>query len=375
MSVFLDPSLQKNLLKNLFSWYKKNGRHDMAWRKTSDPYAILVSEFMLQQTTVAAVTPYYDRFLKKFPTVKALSKSPLNDVLALWSGLGYYARARNLWAAAKMITDEYKGRVPGTQDELQKLPGVGLYTSGAVSSLAFNRPAIVLDGNIIRVLMRVLAMEEDARLKAVQVVLRKFILDLTEVSEKLDGPRHTVLALMDVGATVCLPQNPNCSACPFVKSCLAYAHGKQNAIPAKGDEIERPRIRRLYALVPYKGSYLVGRRPEEGLFGGLWEFPGVDSTPGFEPAVLLENLLQKETGLTLRVVRALPAFEHILSHREYSVRGFLFESPESKKLNKKTGRFYKQFKWSPLSDFKALGISAITAKLKNFLLTPRGGMR
>src|SRR5262249_688408 len=159
MTLLADLNDQRRLLNSLDAWYQHHGRHDMAWRKTKDPYAILVSEFMLQQTTVATVKPYYDRFLKKFPTVKPLAKPPLGNVLALWSGLGYYARARNLWAAAKMIVTKFGGRVPAEQAELQKLPGIGLYTSGAVSSLAFNRPAIVLDGNINRVLMRLLAIE------------------------------------------------------------------------------------------------------------------------------------------------------------------------------------------------------------------------
>lgn len=335
----------------------------MAWRKTKDPYAILVSEFMLQQTTVATVKPYYARFLKKFPTVKSLAKSPLGAVLALWSGLGYYARARNLWAAAKMIVNDFNGSVPEGQLDLQKLPGVGLYTSGAISSLAFNRPAVVLDGNINRVLMRLLAIEEDPRLKAVQVVLRKLVLELTQAASADAGPRHTVLALMDLGADVCTPQNPNCSSCPVSKFCLAFQYGKQEAIPAKGDEVERIRVRRLHALVPFKGKWLVGRRPEEGLFGGLWEFPGVDAKTGIEPAVLLEKRLRAEPGLALQVTRALRPFEHILSHREFTVRGFIFEPPDRAPLKKKKTVFYVEYRWVTLKGLEKLGVSAITRKL------------
>jgi adenine-specific DNA glycosylase len=269
---------------------------------------------------------------------------------------------------SKMIVKEFSGHVPEDQLNLQKLPGVGLYTSGAVSSLAYNRPAVVLDGNINRVLMRLLAIEEDPRLKAVQVILRKLILELTQAAGASVGPRYTVLALMDLGADVCVPQKPICGTCPVAKFCLAFQYKKQDSIPAKGDEVERIRIRRLHALIPFKGKWLVGQRQTEGLFGGLWEFPGVDAKAGIEPAVLLEKRLRMEPGLRLQVMRALPPFEHILSHREFTVRGFIFESPLKASLGaKKKAAFYRRYSWVTLKRLEKMGISVVTKKLLNYL--------
>ncbi len=344
----------------------------MPWRKTKDSYAIVVSEYMLQQTTVATVRPYYDRFLKKFPTIASLAHGDLNDVLALWSGLGYYARARNLWAAMKTVHTTFKGKIPSDPDKLLKLPGVGSYTSGAIASLAFNKPAIVLDGNIIRVMMRLLALEEDPRLKAVQVVLRKLVFDLAQIVSKnkklvsgpRNGPRHLVLALMDLGATVCLPQSPKCGQCPAAELCLAKQFSKQEEIPAKGDQIDRPAIRRLYAVLKHENKWLVAQRPKEGLFGGLWEFIGVDASPGIEPVSLLEEAVLRETGLYVRVQQAIPAFEHQLTHRVFTVRSFICEPLKGRSASvRKKGTFYERFKWIGPADLEKMGVSAITKRI------------
>jgi A/G-specific adenine glycosylase len=361
MSV-LEAARHQPFLKELFLWYRKNGRHNMPWRKTKDPYAILVSEFMLQQTTVATVKPYYDRFLKYFPTLTTLAESDLDDVLALWSGLGYYARARNLWAAAKMVVDQYHGKIPQDQLALQKLPGVGFYTSGAVSSLAFNKPAVVLDGNIIRVLMRLLALEDDPQLKAIQVLLRKLSLDLGVRSLRFPGgPRDFVLAIMDLGATLCSPRSPQCHICPVSDFCLAKQYCKQETIPFREETAERPVVRLMSALVTHKNRWLLARRPEKGLFGGLWEFPGIEAPSGAEPVPTLESWFLEQTGLKARVVRGFPAFEHELTHRRYIVRSFQCEivsKPFSAKITKKG--FYKQWRWMALPDFKKTGLSSLT---------------
>jgi A/G-specific adenine glycosylase len=358
----LDADTQKQFLQRLLRWYKKHGRHDMPWRKTKDPYAIFLSEIMLQQTTVATVGPYYDRFLKKFPTVRALAQANLNDVLALWSGLGYYARARNLWSAAKELQTEWRGKFPTTPEQLQKLSGVGPYTAGAVAAFAFDQPASVLDGNIIRVLMRILAIEDDPKMKAVLVVLRSVSLAL---SKGTGGSRHINLALMDLGSTVCIPQNPRCDVCPVADLCLARKAGRQNAIPLKGDTPERPVVRRLYAALEWEGKWLLGQRPKEGLFGGLWEFVGFDAPSGVEPIQYLEDAVQKEIGFEVQVKRALPAFEHQLTHRIFLVRSFVCEPQTTGPdlLPKKTAR-YDKLKWMDLSKRMPVGISAITQRIR-----------
>lgn len=365
---------RKKILTKLLSWYKKDGRHDMPWRKTKDPYKIFVSEFMLQQTTVATVLPYYERFLKRFPDVTSLATAELDDVLSLWSGLGYYARARNLWSSARMIREKFRGKVPSETEQLIKLPGVGFYTAGAVSSLAFNRPAAVLDGNIIRVMMRLLSLEEDVKLKAVQVVLRKSALDLTTASLKSKkrsgsrtrgGPRDVVLALMDIGATVCLPRNPNCRVCPMSSECLAKKFGKQNEIPMPEEKLERPTMRCLYAIVQHEGRWLMGQRPKDGLFGGLWEFLGVSASQGVNPVIYLEETVEEEMGFPIIVKQSLPAFTHQLTHKIMIIRPYLCEvKGKKKKIGfPKKGAHYERFRWMEPSKSGQLGISSITKRI------------
>ncbi len=368
METLLNGGPQKEFRSSLLAWYKKSGRHDMPWRKTEDPYAIVVSEFMLQQTTVATVLPYYERFLKKFPTLESLAAADLNEVLALWSGLGYYARARNLWSAMKAVVENHGGKIPSSAEELVKLPGIGPYTAGAIAAFAFDRPAAVLDGNIIRVMMRLLGIEDDPKMKAVLVVLRKVALELSTVvkPKKREGSRHINLALMDLGSTVCTPVAPKCLVCPGAAHCIARAHGKQEDIPLKAEKMERPTVRKLYAVIEWKGKWLLAQRPREGLFGGLWEFPGVEGAVDVEPIPALESGVASETGWPVRVKKALPSFEHHLTHRVFQVRPFLCEpvaAPKSGGSPVETSGLYERFQWVKLSELESLGISAITTRI------------
>ncbi len=345
----------------------------MPWRKTKDPYAVFVSEFMLQQTTVATVRPFYDRFVKRFPTLASLAGGDLNDVLALWSGLGYYARARNLWSAMRLVRQKFSGKIPSDLEKLQELPGVGPYTAAAIASFAFNRPAAVLDGNVIRLLMRLLAIEDDPKLKAAQEILKKVALDFSLQGES----RDINLALMDLGSSVCLPKSPRCEECPVSDFCLAKRYGRQADIPLKSEVTERPTVRRLHAVIQHRGAWLFGQRPLEGLFGGLWEFPGTDAPAGVEPVNFLEEAVRRETGLKVRVREALNAFEHQLSHRVFSVRSFLCEPayvrlrrtsagrPVAGGRLRKKGRQYRRFRWVSAKKLSRLGISSITKRIIN----------
>lgn len=333
----------------------------MPWRKTKDPYAVFVSEFMLQQTTVTTVLPYYDRFLKRFPTLASLAKARLNDVLALWSGLGYYARARNLREAMKTIQRDYNGVIPSSPEELVRLPGVGPYTAGALASFAFNRPAAVLDGNVTRVLMRVLGIEDDPKFKMVQVLLKKVGMELSLMSQR---SRAVNLALMDLGATVCVPKNPSCLVCPVSDLCLARQYGKQEDIPLRGDDIDRPRIKRLFAVIKHQGKWLMGQRPKGGLFGGLWEFIGVDAPSGLEPTLYLEEAVLKTTNLKVIVQEALSHFEHHLSHRVLIVRPFLCELKGKQAISLQKGaEVYTSVRWVSPSQLNRYGISSITKRI------------
>ncbi len=256
------------LQKTLFQWYKKNAR-DLPWRKTRDPYRIWISEIMLQQTQVDTVIPYYERWLQRFPDLHSLSKAPLSDVLALWAGLGYYRRARMLHAAAGKICEHHSEQMPSNPEALQKLPGIGRYTAGAIASIAFEKKTPVLDGNVIRILTRIFGIPDDTA-KPTSI---KGLWDLAEalLPEKDIGDFNQ--ALMELGATVCYPQNPQCKMCPVSSLCKAHAEGRETFYPVKSNREKLEKIRSFALVLKKSESVLLQRQPEKARWGGLWMFP------------------------------------------------------------------------------------------------------
>lgn len=265
------PNFRRKLLK----WYDKD-RRDLPWRpprgsKTSelDPYHVLVSEAMLQQTQVATVIPYYLRFLKRFRTVADLATADEQDVLKLWQGLGYYSRARNLRRAAQTVMSDHGGRLPRTRDDLLALPGVGRYTAGAVASIAFGCRAPVLDGNVIRVLCRLDKIERDPRDKWTQEILWARAEEVLPKSRCGDFNS----ALMELGATLCTPRNPQCLLCPVREHCAAFAAGVQERIPPPKKAKPTPLYRRVtYCITRSDGRWLIEQRPAKGRWAGMWQF-------------------------------------------------------------------------------------------------------
>ncbi len=255
----------------LLAWYDVH-RRTLPWRALSgeraDPYRVWLSEIMLQQTTVVAVASYYREFLRRWPTVTALAKAPQDDVLAAWAGLGYYARARNLHRAAKMVVDEMGGRFPRTAEGLRKLPGIGAYTAGAISAIAFDERQAAVDANAERVLARVFAIEEP--MPKAKVRLR--VLGQSLVPEKRAG--DFAQALMDLGSAICTPKRPNCMLCPWMKDCEARKRGIQEALPVKGVKAIRP-MKRGAAFVARDptGAVLLEKRPDKGLLGSMLQPP------------------------------------------------------------------------------------------------------
>jgi A/G-specific adenine glycosylase len=246
----------------LLSWYDAN-RRDLPWRDHPDAYAILVSEFMLQQTTVPAVVPYFERWMANYPTVEKLAEAGLDEVLLMWEGLGYYSRARNLHAAARELVSEYGGEVPSDPHELKKLPGVGYYTAAAVASIAYGIRAPALDANNLRVWSRLLATSD-----------RKWI--AAAFSRVLPSDRSGDLnqAFMDLGSSVCTPKTPDCAACPLAQWCRAYRTDTVSKYPQKKGRPEMTHIEAAIGIIVKDGKVLVQKRPEGGLLAGLWEFPG-----------------------------------------------------------------------------------------------------
>lgn len=245
-------------------------RRSMPWRETSDPYAIWVSEVMLQQTRVETVIPYWERWMERFPTVEALADAELDEVLKRWEGLGYYSRARNLHGAARMVRERHGGRLPGTPDELRGLPGIGEYTAGAVASIAFGVPTPAVDGNVRRVLSRVYDLEDPGPAE---------LRDRASGLVPDDRPGDFNQALMELGATICTPRSPDCGACPVAEWCEARRLGVQEERPRPKDRKPVPaETVETAVIVRGDGAVLLSRRPEDGLLGGLWEFPGDDAT-------------------------------------------------------------------------------------------------
>ncbi len=255
----------------LLAWYDKHARV-LPWRalkgERADPYRVWLSEIMLQQTTVQAVAGYYRRFLERWPTVDALAAAPLDEVLTAWAGLGYYARARNLHKAAKVVAEELDGKFPDTAEELRKLPGIGAYTSGAIAAIAFDRQEAAMDANAERVIARLFAITEPlAKAKPKLLALGKSL-----VPEKRAG--DFAQALMDLGSAICTPRRPACMNCPLFENCEARKKGIQESLPAKGEKPLRP-LKRGAAFVAHDkdGAVLLMRRPESGLLGGMMQPP------------------------------------------------------------------------------------------------------
>jgi A/G-specific adenine glycosylase len=256
----------------LMDWYRRN-RRDLPWRRTRDPYAILVSEMMLQQTRVATVIPYYERWMRAFPSVASLANAKPDRVLSLWAGLGYYSRARNLQKAAQSIVQEFRGRVPSEVAALQSLPGVGRYTAGAIASIAFNKPAPILDGNVIRVLSRLFLIRGDTSTKPVRDRLWSFAEETIPERRARDYNQ----ALMELGALVCLPESPRCDHCPMSRVCRARCAGVAGQVPRLRKRKPTRSITQ-YALVLRRGDKLVLRRRGHGeIMAGLWSFPRFES--------------------------------------------------------------------------------------------------
>jgi len=253
-------------------WQARYGRHDLPWQRTRDPYRIWLSEVMLQQTQVATVVPYYRKFVARFHNVKALAKAKLDDVLTLWSGLGYYTRARNLHAAAKAVAERHGGRFPRTREELESLPGIGRSTAAAVAVFAFGAREAILDGNVKRVLARHFAVRGfpgDKRVERRLWALAESALPAKNVETYTQG-------LMDLGAEVCTRRRPACDRCPVSTSCKARAQGREEAYPQPRPRKARPVKETSMLLLLRKGEVLLEKRPPTGVWGGLWCFPEVD---------------------------------------------------------------------------------------------------
>jgi A/G-specific adenine glycosylase len=309
--------LARAIQPDLETWWNQH-RRDLPWRRRRDPYAIWVSEVMLQQTRAATVSDYYARFLKRFPSVRALAAAPQEAVLKAWEGMGYYGRARNLHAAARRIVADFAGRLPASMERLRSLPGVGPYTAAAVASIAFGLDEPVLDGNVKRVVARVFCVGGDVGSAAT----RKRLLGLVR---SLISPGKAGLinqAIMDLGATVCVPKGPRCLLCPLQAHCRALARGWQHHLPRRSPRRKPPHYDIAAGVVWRRGRVLIGRRKPEGLLGGLWEFPGGKQMPGESPRHAVVRECREEVGIEVQTLALLTTVRHAYTHFRITMHAF-----------------------------------------------------
>lgn len=303
-----------SLRRNLLRWFRLSHR-DLPWRRrTSDAYAQLVAEIMLQQTQAATVAPYYERFMKRYPTVQHLADAPRDDVLALWAGLGYYRRAHALHDAAALVCRDLNGELPDTVEGLLALPGIGRYTAGAIASIAFGRRAPILDGNVARVLARLFELHGQPDAPA----MTKRLWRLAEEILPARDCGSFNQALMELGATVCTPQTPRCSACPVARQCESLRQGVVDEIPPPRRRASVKPLELTACVVTAGSSILLRRRPDDGLWSGMWEIPSVERN-GDEQAGDVIGSLPKSIARTLNEPRRLGIVHHQLTHRSVRI--------------------------------------------------------
>lgn len=300
--------LSLELSQALLAWYAESGRN-LPWRNTADPYAIWISEIMLQQTQVKTVLPYYTRWLQQFPDVHALATAELQTVLKAWEGLGYYARARNLYRSAQIIVEQFDGQFPQNFDDVLRLPGIGRTTAGGILSSAFNRPLPILDGNVKRVLARLVALEQPPG---------KALDQLWAMSERLvpvGNGRDFNQALMDLGATICTPHHPACRSCPWQHACQAYCQGRPTDFPIS--ERKKPLPHKTIGVAVIwneSNAVLIHQRPKTGLLGGLWEFPNIEVMPGRSIARAIQQVIPTTFGVKFKLQDQLICVKHTYTH-------------------------------------------------------------
>ena len=346
----LDPFKSKIQTK-LLHWFKKNKR-DLPWRKNRDPYAIWVSEIMLQQTQVNTVIPYYNHFLKTFPTIRYLAKANLSKVLKVWEGLGYYSRARNLHQASRIIANHLKGKIPETPKDLLNLPGIGRYTAGAILSIAYNKKVPILDGNVKRVLSRLFVVSGHPK------KTEEFLWPLSESLIPKGSPGAFNQALMDLGSMICTPKNPNCLSCPLKNLCQGYLSKKPESYPLRSVKKKVPHIEAIAAVIQKDGKVLIHQRPPHGLLGGLWEFPNWRIERKKDLKEYLRQMVKRQIGLIVKCKEPLGSFKQTYSHFKLTLHVYHCQIVDG----------IGNGKWIPIKKLKLFPMSKITRRISEKLL-------
>lgn len=301
--------MKEEFAQLLLTWYKVNAR-SLPWRGLSDPYAVWVSEIMLLQTRVETVIPYFLKWMLRFPDIRSLAQAEEDEVLKQWEGLGYYSRARSLLKTARIVVEKYDGKLPGDAALLQHLPGIGPYAAAAIASIAFDQNEAVLDGNVKRVLARVINYAKPVNSTAAEKELRAMAQSLLPPGQAGDFNQ----AVMDLGATVCTPRSPKCAVCPVKSVCIAAELNLQGKLPIKAPKPPIPSLEVTAAILSQDGRVLIARRPASGLLGGLWEFPGGKVEQGEDHIRALTREIEEELGSQIIVDRLFGVYKHAYTH-------------------------------------------------------------
>ena len=343
----------KTFRSQLKRWYQKNAR-ELPWRETKDPYKIWISEVMLQQTTVNAVIPYYQKWIQKYATIQDVAQESEQNLLNAWQGLGYYSRVRNIKKAAEIMIRDYQGKIPQDAEQLKLIPGFGPYTSGAVLSIAFNKRIPIVDANIRRVFMRILAIEDFSTTK-----YDKPIYALLEALLPRQGMSDFNQALMELGALVCRSREPMCLQCPVKSHCLAYQKGIQEVIPT----IKKTNIQDVEAsigVIRCRKKYFIQKRSSKGLLAGLWEFPGGKLEPGESPLKALKRELQEEVSFPVSDYKFLFTVTHF--YTRYRVKLNVFQGKTGRLTQDEEGK-----KWVSLKKLADYPMPSGSAKIVEYL--------
>lgn len=346
----------KTFQTDLLSWYSANCR-DLPWRHNHDPYRIWLSEVMLQQTQVATVIDYFHRFTAAFPDINALAAASEDEVFKLWEGLGYYSRARNLMKCARAVVTQYEGQFPNDLKAMLKLPGIGPYTAGAVLSIAFNTPVPAVDGNVLRVISRLTASYADIADPKTRPLIEAKVIELLP-----EDARHFNQALMELGATLCTPKQPNCHQCPVAKHCEAKALNIVSELPVKVQKLKKTQHTTAVAYVTYQDQVLLMKRSGEGLLSGLWGFPLVElpvEATKDEQIRALHDWLEEHMGLRASLKSEVPISQakHVFTHKTWHMTLWHFEAPEQVVTD------MPEVAWTPRGNFMDYAISTAMLKL------------
>ena len=345
---YISAESAKKFSDNILSWYHKQGRKHLPWQQNKTPYRVWISEIMLQQTQVATVIPYYQRFMESFPDVVSLAKASEDEVLHHWTGLGYYARARNLHKAAKTIAEQYSGEFPTDIEQVIALPGIGRSTAGAILSLSLKKHHPILDGNVKRVLARCYLVEGHNA----QAKYEKALWPITETLTPENGVEFFNQAMMDIGATVCTRSKPKCEECPVNESCLANATNEQANYPQKKPKKQIPEKSTVMVIPMHNGKVLMEKRPPSGIWGGLWCFYEVEKAQDIEALLKKMNLIASSQT-------ELAEFRHTFSHFHLDITPIVVECEHLTSAVNDGGTQ----KWLSLTSPDNVGLAASTVKI------------